>query len=285
MIEERVSRLVGSPVVRLRRVVSGGYAAAFHAIAELEDGGTVFVKAGAEEVTSEFLREEIPVYRALQASFMPEFLGADEADPPILVLEDLTGARWPPPWDDEAIAAVVAALEAVHSTKPPDWLPEIEAEREWLTGGWAEIERDPAPFLSLGDWSADWLREHLTVLREAAERAPLSGDSLIHLDVRSDNLCIAERGAVIFDWNLAHRGNPDLDLACWVSSLRLEGGPPPHEVLTGTPELASALAGFFASRAGLPPPPTAPQVRPFQLAQAQVAIPWALQELGLRSDT
>ena len=285
MIEKRVSRLVGSRVVRLRRIQSGGYAAAYHAVAELEDGSTVFVKAGAEAVTSEFLLEEIPVYRAVQASFMPEFLGADEADPPILVLEDLTDARWPPPWDDDAIAAVVAALEAVHSTQPPDWLPEIEDEREWLTGGWAEIERDPSAFLSLGAWSADWLRDNLAALREAAESAPLTGDSLVHLDVRSDNLCIADRGAVIFDWNMAHRGNPDLDLACWASSLTLEGGPPPHEVLTDAPELASALAGFFASRAGLPPPPTAPQVRPFQLAQAQVAIPWALRELGLRSDT
>jgi hypothetical protein len=284
VIEERVSRAVGSRVVRLRRIQSGGYAAAFHAIAELEDDSTAFVKAGAEEVTSEFLLTEIPVYRALQAPFMPAFLGADEADPPILVLEDLTDARWPPPWDDDAIAAVVAALDAVHSTAPPDWLPEIEDERAWLTGGWAEIERDPAPFLSLGDWSADWLRVHLAPLREAAENAPLAGDSLVHLDVRSDNLCIADRGAVIFDWNLAHRGNPDLDLACWAPSLRLEGGPPPHEILTGSPELAAALAGFFASRAGLPPPQTAPQVRSFQLAQAQVAIPWALRELGLRSD-
>ena len=263
MIEERVSRLAGSPVVELRRIKSGGYAAAFHAIAEFEDGSTAFVKAGAEEVTSEFLREEIPVYRALQASFMPALVGADEEmDPPILVLEDLTHARWLPPWDNDSIAAVVRALDAVHSTEPPDWLPEIEDEREWLTGGWAEIERDPAPFLSLGDWSHGWLRRHLPSLREAAESAPLAGDSLVHLDVRSDNLCIADRGAVLFDWNLAHRGNPDLDLAAWASSLHLEGGPLPEVILPGAPELASALAGFFASRAGLPSPPTASRCRP-----------------------
>src|SRR5215204_1997175 len=79
--------------------------------------------------------------------------------------------------------------------------------------------------------------------------------------------------------------NPDLDLAGWAASLHLEGGPPPHELLPGAGGLAAVLAGFFASRAGLPPPPTAPGVRAFQLAQGRVAIPWALRELGLRSDT
>jgi hypothetical protein len=41
------------------------------------------------------------------------------------------------------------------------------------------------------------------------------------------------------------------------------------------------MAGFFAGRTGLPAPPTAPQVRPFQLRQAEVALPWAARELDL----
>jgi hypothetical protein len=69
------------------------------------------------------------------------------------------------------------------------------------------------------------------------------------------------------------RGNPDLDLAAWAASLHLEGSPPPDAILPNAPGLASALAGFFSSRAGLPPVPTAPDVRVFQLAQARVAIP------------
>ena len=280
-MEERIAALVGSRVVELRQIKSGGYAAAFHAIAVLEDGRTVFVKAGAEEVTSQFLREEIPVYRELSAPFMPAFLGADEADPPILVLEDLTDARWPPPWDDDAIAMVLHALEEIHSTEPPAWLPDLEEEREWLTGGWAEIARDPAPFLSLGECSADWLQTHIAGLREAAESVQLAGDALLHLDVRSDNLCITDRGAVLFDWNIAHRGNPDVDLAAWLPSLQLEGGPQPERLLVGAGGLAAALAGFFGSRAGLPPPPTAPQVREFQLAQFSVSLAWACRELDI----
>lgn len=48
VIERRISELLGADVVSLRRIETRGYAAAFHALAELEDGRTVFVKAGAE---------------------------------------------------------------------------------------------------------------------------------------------------------------------------------------------------------------------------------------------
>jgi hypothetical protein len=73
-----------------------------------------------------------------------------------------------------------------------------------------------------------------------------------------------------------------VDVAVWLPSLRVEGGPEPWEVLPGAGELAAWLSGFFAARAGLPPPPTAaPTVRALQRAQLEVALPWAARELGL----
>jgi len=45
--------------------------------------------------------------------------------------------------------------------------------------------------------------------------------------------------------------------------------------------LAPLIAGFFAARAGLPPPLTAPKVREIQRRQLEVALPWAARELGL----
>jgi thiamine kinase-like enzyme len=280
-LEGRLSGLLGAHVVRLSRIQSRGYGTAFHAIAEVDDGRTVFVKVGMEDVTSAFLREEINVYRAVHAPFMPVFHGADERDPPILVLEDLSGGRWPPPWDGTAIEAVRDTLAAVAQTRVPEELGSIEDDRERLCGGWAEIERDPQSFLSLGVCTPDWLGAALPALREAAEAAPIEGESLIHLDVRSDNICLTERGAVLVDWNHACRANPDLDLAFWLPSLRLEGGPPPEALLSGGGAFAALLAGFFGSRAGLPPPETAPDVRAVQLAQLRVALPWAARELGL----
>ena len=282
MIAERVSDLLGRRVVSLKAIESRGYAAAYHAVAELEDGLTVFVKAGAEPVTSEFLREEIRFYRSFQAPFMPRFHGADDGDPPVLVIEDLRNGRWPPPWDGDAVNAVRTTLDAVVASAPPEWVEPVD--REWLAGGWAEIERDPEPFLATGMRSREWLEASLPVLREAAESAAVEGDALLHLDVRSDNICLTERGAVLVDWNLACLGNPELDVAAWLPSLRLEGGPEPEEILTDGGGFAAVLAGFFASRVGLPPPPTAPKVREIQWAQLEVALAWASRELDLRCE-
>jgi hypothetical protein len=283
VIEERVSVAVGRGVRSLRRVETRGYAQAFHAIAEFDDGSTAFVKAGAEEITSGFLREELRFYESVEGAFMPHLLGYDAGDPPLLVIEDLSDGRWPPPWDAAAVESVRESLSAVWSTPPPEWVPPIEEAREVLLGGWAEIERDPEPFLSLGLCSSEWLDRALPVLRTASESAPIDGDALIHLDVRSDNICLAARGAVLVDWNLVHRANPDLDLAAWAPSLHMEGGPAPEELVAGAGLLAAALAGFFASRAGLPPPPTAPKVREVQRAQLEVALPWACLELDIES--
>lgn len=284
MIEERVAAAVGRPVRSLRRVQTRGYALAFHAIAEFDDGTTAFVKAGAEEVTSEFVRDELRFYESVTGPFMPRLLGLDADDPPLLVLEDLSAARWPPPWDDAAIEAVRETLIAVWATPIPDWVPPVTDERERFAGGWAEIEADPEPFLSTGLCSAHWLEGALPVLRAAAESAQLDGHALLHLDVRSDNLCLSDRGAVLVDWNWVHRGNPDLDLAAWLPSLRLEGGPEPEALLPGAGRLAAVLAGFFSARTGLPPPPTAPKVREFQRAQAEICLDWASRELDLEYD-
>jgi hypothetical protein len=278
---ERLSRLLGTEVRALTRVQSSGYTVAYHGIAELADGSTAFVKAATEPVTAGFIRDEQRVLGALSGPFVPAVLAMDDDDPPLLVLEDLRAAHWPPPWDDAKIDAVRKTLVAVGATEPPDAVPPIGVHHDRLVTGWAEIEADPAPFLSLGVCSPKWLTAALPTLREASESAPIEGDALLHLDVRSDNLCIAERGAVLVDWNHACRGNADLDVAAWLPSLRLEGGPEPEEVLPRAPGLAALLAGFFGSRAGLAAPPTAPHVRPFQLAQLEVSLPWAARQLDL----
>jgi Phosphotransferase enzyme family len=278
---ERLSRLLGTEVRALTRVQSSGYTVAYHGIAELADGSTAFVKAATEPVTAGFIRDEQRVLRDLTGPFVPAVLALDDEDPPLLVLEDLRAAHWPPPSDDSAIDAVRDALAAVAATTPPDAVPPVGIHRDRLVTGWAEIEADPAPFLSLGVCSAEWLERALPPLREASETAPIDGGSLLHLDVRSDNLCIAERGAVLVDWNHACVGHPDLDVAAWLPSLRLEGGPEPEQILPEAPGFAALLAGFFGSRAGLPAPPTAPQVRPFQLAQLRVSLAWAARELDL----
>jgi aminoglycoside phosphotransferase (APT) family kinase protein len=281
-LAERLAEVLGTRIVCMTPIQSRGYAAALHALAELDDGRTVFVKAGAEEVTKAFLRDEIRVYRTVQAPFMPEFLGADDGDPPFLVLEDLSGCFSAPPWTEDRTEAVLAVVEQLRSTPAPVELGSAERYRDSWAPRWDKVEVDPEPFLALGLCSRAWLRDALPKLSAAAKAVQLGGEALVHLDLRSDNLAFVDGVAKVVDWNWAAAGSPQLDLACWLPSLHAEGGPPPEVLMPeGGAELAAMLAGVWAAVAGLPPPPTAPGVRAVQIAQLRVALPWAARELGL----
>lgn len=273
---------LGSRPVRWDEIVGGGYTRNTQRWrVELEDGRSIFVKLALDDLAAGWLRDERRVYAAVEAEFLARFLGWYDHEVTFLVLEDLAGAHWPPPWRAGDVDAAHAALDAIHATAPPSGLPALEGLRDRLNG-WVDVAADPEPFLSTGLCSAAWLEAALPVLEEAAASCGLGGDTFLHLDFRSDNLCLAGTRVVVVDWNHACVGNGELDLAAWLPSLRLEGGPEPWELMPESNGLAALLAGFFAARAGLPPPPTAaPRVRDFQGRQAEVALPWAARELGL----
>jgi hypothetical protein len=262
------------------RAAGAGYTHNKRWVVDLEGGRSAFVKAAVDEMTAEWLRAEHRVYAALAAGFLPRLLGWEDGDPPVLVLEDLSGADWPPPWTGERVDAVVATLREVAETLPPPGLASLEDWREELAG-WREVERDPTALLALGVCSREWLDGALPALLAAEDACVLEGEALLHLDVRSDNICFRGGRALLVDWNWAVRGNPVLDLAAWLPSLEAEGGPPPEALLSGEPGAAAFMGGFFAARAGLPPIPTAPHVRGVQLAQLRTALPWAARALGL----
>jgi hypothetical protein len=252
-----------------------------HWRAELDDGRSVFVKHANGVDAEEWLRNERRIYEAVRGSFMPTNLGAhEESGCVLLVLEDLSAAEWPPPWSSKRIDTVLATLERVRLTTPPAGLPFLEDMRDEVVG-WGTVRADIEPLLATEVCAPEWLSEALPALERAGEEVELAGDELMHLDVRSDNLCFVGGRTVLVDWNLACVGNGLFDIAFWLPSLRLEGGPEPWEVLPQAGTLAAAVAGFFASRAGLPPPIGAPTVREFQRRQLEVALPWAVRELGL----
>jgi hypothetical protein len=283
-VRRALKRLRAEPV-RWRPVTAGGHTPARRWIVELDDGRTAFVKGAVDEPTAAWIRDEHVVYSMLRgADFMPGYLGFyDDGSRPVLALEDLSRGAWPPPWDDVRIGSVLACLDAVAATPPPVGIPSAADDHLGLRRGWEAIERDRDPFLRLGLCSPGWLDEALPTLLEAARAAPLGGDSLLHFDVRSDNVCVRPDGsAVLVDWNWTSVGNRWLDVAGWLPSLQAEGGPPPEEVSPAVPAgLAAVVASYFCAHAGLPPIPTAPRVRETQLRQAETALPWAARALGL----
>jgi hypothetical protein len=197
----------------------------------------------------------------------------------LLVIEDLSTAAWPPPWTSRSTELVRAAVDAMHATRAAlEPYSKVHASRP---AGWAEVARDPAPFLSLGLAGDGWLQARLPALVDWEARCATDGESLTHWDIRSDNICLAGDRALLVDWNLACLGNPRLDLGFWLPSLASEGGPPPAAILPDAPEVAAWVSGFFASRAGLPVIADAPRVREVQKAQLATALPWVVQALDL----
>ena len=284
----RIERALGWRPTRCRPAAAdrgeGGTAARWIVAEGASASGRVgsrsaFVKIGATSLTAEWTRVEHANYRSLRGWFLPEVLGFDDDGArPVLALEDLSGADWPPPWTDARVTAVLAALDAVHRTTPPGHLIERPEDQR---ADWEAVAADPGPFLRLGLCSRDWLETALPTLTRAAGDAPLGGNALIHLDIRSDNLCFRSGRAVILDWNHAQLGNPDWDVAFWLPSLHDEGGPPPESILPDAPGLAAWVAGYFCARAGEPPIPEAPHVRPLQVRQSRTSLAWVARALGL----
>jgi hypothetical protein len=248
---------------------------------ELDDGRRVFVKLALDELASDWLRDEWRVYGSLSARFLPDVLAwHDTGGTTFLAIEDLADAHWPPPWSPGQVSLVLETLDEVHATTPPPDLASLADLREALDG-WPIVAADPEPFLSTGVCSREWLAAALPRLAQASSECELEGEALLHLDLRSDNLCIRDRAVIFVDWNHACTGNPAIDAVAWAPSLRLEGGPDPWELVPESGGLAALIAGYFAAHAGLPAPATAPKVRDFQRRQAEVALPWAARELGV----
>jgi hypothetical protein len=284
--EERVRRALGAGPVSWRPVSGHGAASTRRFVVELDDGRSVFVKVAALDYVADWFRDEHAAYTALGgAPYLPRLLGwDDDGSAPLLAIEDLSEARWPPPWDDGMTDAVLATLDSLHATRPRAGLPTAE-ERQFGLDSWPDVIRDPTPFLATGVCSAEWLDRSLPALAAASAAARIDGSTVLHFDVRSDNLCIRDGRAMLVDWNHACIGNPMLDTASWLPSLQAEGGARPEEILPDdTPDLpgvASLLAGYFCARAGLPGIPQAPHVRPLQLAQSRTSLPWAARLLDL----
>lgn len=285
-LRERGEALLGRAIIAARRV-EGGYTAAQRLVVTLADGDSAFLKIGTSALTSGWLRDEARIYGAICAPCMPRCLGFadgnDAAAPPILALEDLSTAHWPPPWTDARLDRVLAAVDAFnHATVPRELaLPRV-ADMKVLNGAWQHVADDPALFLSTAVVTPTWLERCLPELLAFDVASGIDGSDLLHLDVRSDNCCIAGERALLVDFNWATRGHAALDRVAFAPSLAVEGRREAEAI--GRSHLPSlvAIAGFFASHAGLPHPDGAhASLRPKQAQCAAIALTWLARSMAL----
>jgi aminoglycoside phosphotransferase len=260
-------------------------------------GSSIFVKAVGAELnpdSPDLHRREAVVSAALPASpRVPRLLSTfDDGDWVALAFEAVDGCVPTHPWDGEELDAVVDALTQLHRDLTPSPVPFLESAASYLRplfGGWSDLAARDAPPPGLDEWA----RRHLDRLAELESGWPdaCSGDTLVHGDIRSDNILLGPEGVVFVDWPHAAVGVPVLDLVEWAPSVRLEGGPEPEDLLarygeagTAEPEvvtvLLAAVSGFFVEHSLRPPPPGLPTVRRFQAAQGEVALAWLRRRTG-----
>jgi hypothetical protein len=252
--------------------------------------GAVFVKAVGAELnpeSPELHRREAIVSASLPASpAFPVLLDIfDDGAWVALAFEAIDGQVPRHPWDRSELAMVLRGLERAHEELTPSPAAQLEpAELRFdrLFGGWTRLAAAESPA-----GLDPWCRRHLSRLAELEARWPgaIVGQTLIHGDIRSDNILMGPAGPVFVDWPHASVGSPVFDVVAWAPSVVLEGGPEPEALVAGhgpsrraDPEallaLIAAVSGFFVTHSLRPPPPGLPTLRPFQAAQGEVALAW-----------
>ena len=260
----------------------------------------MFVKAVGAELNPEspdLHRREAVVSAALPPSpRFPRLLDAyDDGDWVALAFEAVDGR---PPHAPVGCARAgdggAPRSMRLHDELTPSPVPVLEPLADPaapLFGGWADAGRRwPRRPAALDPWA----RRHLERLAELESGwpEPVPGSTLLHGDVRADNVLLTADGVVFVDWPHAAVGTPVFDLVAWAPSVVLEGGPEPEELLALSPVrrprrprrrhgparrvrrlLRRALAPAGAARAARP-------CAPSRRAQGAVALAWLRRRTG-----
>jgi hypothetical protein len=280
-LSQRIEALLGSAVVAMTATGSG-YTRAGASRISIADGRSAFVKHASDEPTAASLRAEATVISELAGRFAPHLLAWEDGPEPLLIVEDLSSALWPPPYPRDT-KPLFEALHGLQGVSPPASLPRLAPDEDRVSS-WERVGVDPAPLLGLGLCRDTWLERWLPALVAAEREFQIAGDALCHFDVYAANLCFtSDRGVLFVDWGGASIGNPDVDVAFAAISILSERGALPAKF--DLPEAAIAwVAGHFALEAPEPLPAWAKDgatLRIDQVRDLRAALELAARTLGL----
>ncbi|WP_435771085.1 hypothetical protein [Nocardioides sp. SYSU DS0651] len=281
-VRSLVEAHLGAPVTE---AVSqgGGFTPGFASVLVCDDGSRHFVKAAsvkAQRVFAESYREEARKLRLLPAEApAPRLLWVeDDGEWVVLGIEHVAGRAPHRPWtaDDLTAASAMALRAATVLTPAPEGVDRaIDEFADWP---------------DLWDRTSHPRRADLKALA-AHHRDVLDGETLVHADVRDDNILIRADGtALLCDWNWPVVG------AAWLDSLLLLVGPrgdgldveahlAAHPLLSRVAaddvDVALALVlAFFWTSSLQQVPPTSPYIRRAQAWQRDVIDDWLAERRG-----
>ncbi|HEX2858511.1 MAG TPA: phosphotransferase [Propionibacteriaceae bacterium] len=295
-VRRAIAGIAGEPVVS---AVSqpGGFSPGSADRLLLADGRRVFAKAvsSAQDPESPHIhRREVARASALPPDApAPRLLGSyDDGDWVALVLEDVEGRHPAEPWTAADLLACLGALDRLAETCSPNPMTDAERADDVLREMFAGFERVAADPSGVAPAVVDRLADLRDLASSSADA--VAGQTLVHLDIRADNLLIEPTGrVVVIDWPWACTGADWLDtLSLLVNAEFLGCVDADVDTLVATsPRLAgvpgdtvdTVLAGFcafFLDAARLPSPPGLPTLRAFQLAQGEATLRWLGRRRG-----
>ncbi len=287
-LRDLIERRCGSPVVAAHSR-NRGFTPGFASVLECEDGTRHFVKAASLRAQGPFAaayREEARKLEALPEGIpAPRLLWSYDGEWVALGIDHVEGRHPARPWTADDLDACLDALETV-------------ADR--LTPAPVDLDLDPAaaefaPFLAHWDHVRATQPDlpHLAEAIGLAERYAevMTGDTLVHTDVRDDNVLLDAEGRAWFcDWNWPVVG------AAWLDSLFMLIGPrgdglDVESVIAERPLLRDVPAesvdvvialvtAYFLKSAADPVPATSPFLREHQRWQGEVCWEWLCERRG-----
>ena len=293
-VRDAVNGLLGSAVVRAANQ-SGGFSPGLAARVRCADGSRAFVKAVGAEInpdSPDLYRAEARVAAALPAEIdAPALRGMfDDGEWIALVFDEIDGRMPAAPWHPDELRRVIHAVAGLSRALTPCPVAAVPPASQALRSNllaFTRLATDPPG--DLGGWAL----RHLDRLAELAATTldHVDGDTLVHCDLRGDNMLLAPDGRVWFvDWPWAFRGAAWIDTAVLLVNVALHGHDP-EPYLDGNPlfvdadplhvtGLLAGLAGMFAEASRRPDPPGLPTVRAFQRAQEDVTLAWVRRRTG-----
>jgi hypothetical protein len=276
---DAVRQVLGSPPQQWTPVVEGGYSATGRWVVRTVAGRTAFVKAAVGAQMEPWLANEARVYQQVTAPWLPDFFGyrpgGDEAAS-VLVIEDLSWARWGVPLEVHDVELLRHALLALAEVKAPAGLPAMQPRHRWRA-----LATEPSALTASGLVDRNWFSRCAPELISAEATIDVAGDQLVHGDLFVQNWCRADRGAIIVDWAHPWRGNGHFSLAWGEVGVRAAGGPGGVVVSPGCASWAAYVAGQIVwelvDHRGLVHPRLAESER----REAYASLCWAADELDL----
>jgi aminoglycoside phosphotransferase (APT) family kinase protein len=295
-IQQVIAAAAGAPVTTAGSQ-DGGFSPALASVLGLADGRRLFVKASnvaRSAFAVDAIRTESQVLAALPDNVpAPRLLWSyDDEDWAILLTEAVPGHNPHQPWISGELRRFLGAFTVLAQILTPSPMTVRPLAGDTGLGhNWRSLAANPASAAGLAP-EVTAVIDRLAVIEESWAMA-VTGSSLLHGDLRSDNFLLTADGFAVVDWPSVCLGAPWIDLLFAIPSIAMHGGGDPASVWGGHPlgheaepdavnTAIAGLAGFFLHRSIQPPIPLLPTIRDFQHVQGVIALDWLRDRLRWR---